>query len=57
MKGYGSERIEDQEDDRHHAGMSIAFAVEYLEGVTIQKFIGVCVFNLLSEKAGRHWVS
>ena len=50
MKGYGSEGIQDQEDDRHHAGMSIAFAVEDLEGVAVHKFIGVCVFNLLRQK-------
>lgn len=56
MKGYGSEGIQDQEDDRHHAGMSIAFAVKDLEGVAVHKFVGVCVFNLLREKEGRYWV-
>jgi hypothetical protein len=56
VKGYGSERIEDQEDDRHHTGVSIPFAIEDLEGVAIHKLIRVCVLYLLRQKEGRYWV-
>lgn len=31
MNGDGAEREEDEEDDGHHAGMCIAFAIEDVE--------------------------
>jgi len=47
VEGDGAEGIEDEEDDRHHAGVRVAFAVEDYEGIGIGAFLECGVLILL----------
>ena len=45
MDGDRAEREEDEENDGHHTGMCVAFAVEDIEGFVIDYFVAGIIFD------------